>query len=134
MLFSELMPHFCMHTTTGPGANCSLSQLDYEEVRIAPANWESAMFYSWIQQIILSEVLDVPTSIETGQGGGLLNFYDPNNGFAYPKSAVEMDALYKANEVGDCRETKDPCAHLLPEVWQSKREVNESAMEREGNG
>lgn len=116
------------------GAECVPSPLNYEEVRIAPANWESAMFYGWVNQIILSEILDVPTSIETHTGGGALNFYDKQNSFAYPKKAAPLDALYKANEVGDCRNTDEPCAHFITEVWQSKREVNDSAVEREGNG
>ena len=116
------------------GAKCAASPMDYKEVRIAPNNWESAMFYSWIIQILLSETLDVPTSIETNVGGGALNFYDSKNGFAYPKKANPFDALYKANEVVDCLNTDEPCAHLIPEVWQGKRELNESAVEREGNG
>ena len=118
----------------GPGATCAVSPLDYMEVRIAPSNWESAMFYSWIIQILLSEALDVPTSIETNVGGGALNFYDSKNGFAYPKKANPFDALYEANEVIDCLNTDKPCAHLIPEVWQGKRELNDSAVEREGNG
>jgi hypothetical protein len=94
------------------------------------------MFYGWVNQIILSEVLDVPTSIETHIGGGALNFYDKQSSFAYPKKAGEIDhvsplresglnfdltsvfvapydALYKANEVGDCRNTDEPCAHFM---------------------
>ena len=92
------------------------------------------MFYAWVIQILLSEVLDVPSSIETHVGGGALNFYDEQNGFAYPKKANAFDTLYKANEVGDCRDTDEPCAHFISEVWQGKRELNESAVEREGNG
>lgn len=114
---------------------CAASPLDYEEVRLGPNNWESAMFYGWILQILLSEVLDVPATIDTGPGGGALSFYDVENSFAYPKKANNFDALYKANEVGDCRNSGgESCAHMLTEVWQGKRELNESAVEREGNG
>lgn len=92
------------------------------------------MFYGWIVQILLSEVLDVPTTIETNVGGGALSFYDEKNGFAYPKKANPFDALYKANEVHDCTKTDEPCAQFITEMWQGKRELNESAVEREGNG
>lgn len=118
------------------GKDCAPSPLDYEEVRIAPNNWESAMFYAWILQILLSEVLDVPCTIDTGPGGGALSFYDERNGFAFPKKANNFDALYEANDVGDCRysESEKSCAHVITEVWQGKRELNETAVEREGNG
>jgi len=118
---------------------CSESPLDYQEIRISPNNWESAMMYGWILQILLSEAVDVPVSIDTGIGGGALNFYDPANGFAYGKMSNNFAALYTANEVadGDCRKintTNTSCAHILPEVWQGKREVDEDAIERDGNG
>lgn len=120
---------------TGVDGLCAPTPLDYEEVRIAPNNWESAMFYGWILQILLSEVMDVPATVDTGPGGGDLNFYDPKNDFAFPKKANHFDALYKANEVGDCRDVRgESCAHFITEMWQGKRVLNESAVEREGNG
>ena len=113
---------------------CAPSPLAYEEVRIAPNNWESSMFSAWLLQILLSELLDVPTSVDTGPGGGALNFYDETNGFAYPTTANNFAALYKANEVGDCRDTAASCAHLITEMWQGKRGLNTTAVERMGNG
>jgi len=123
-----------------PNTACAASPLNYEEIRILPNNWESAMFYAWIIQIILSEVLDVPSTIDTGPGGGALSFYDPSNSFAFPKKANHFEALYKANEVGDCRNRNvgegegESCAHFITEVWQGKRVLDEDAVEREGNG
>lgn len=43
--------------------------------------FESAIFGTWIAQIFMSEVLDIPVSIETNYFGGSLDFYDP--GFAF---------------------------------------------------
>jgi hypothetical protein len=45
---------------------CRDSPFDYAEVRIASTNWESANLGAWILQILLSEILDVPTSLEGG--------------------------------------------------------------------
>jgi hypothetical protein len=38
----------------------------YPEIRIASQNWESAFFETWILQVVLSEILGVPTSVESG--------------------------------------------------------------------
>lgn len=110
---------------------------NYTEVRIAPGNWESTMFNGYILQILLSELLGVPTTLETGddivvddstntgqvQAGRLMSFYDPANGFPYPSRAYQFDSLEVANaHGGDCiaarRQSTDPkpCAHLIPEV------------------
>ena len=45
---------------------CRPSPMDYAEIRIAARDWESAVFGGWVLQILLSEILDVPTSIEGG--------------------------------------------------------------------
>jgi len=47
------------------------------------------MFSSWIMQIVLSELLDVPTTIETGKPDteASLNFYDPALRFSYSESS-----------------------------------------------
>jgi hypothetical protein len=39
---------------------------NYTEIRISSQNWESAFFQTWILQVILSEILGVPTTVETG--------------------------------------------------------------------
>ena len=93
--------------------------LDYMEIRIAPGDWESAVFNAWVIQILLSELLDVPVTIETAGAGGL-SFYDPTNSFAYPSAPYNWDALKKAHEVQDCRDTDEICAHVLPEVWDGQ--------------
>ena len=77
---------------------CIPSPFHYQEVRILSQNWESAMFSSWIMQIILSELIDVPTTLETSfdpSMGGSFNFYDPELRFTYSKgSYVSIIYLY----------------------------------------
>ena len=96
----------------------------YDEVRISPSNWESAIIISWVYQILLTELLDVPATMEHGDGiSGRGSFYDRKNNFVYVKSAFEKEihtTLWKSDELeGDCSKTTEPCAHILPEVWDS---------------
>ena len=58
---------------------------DYEEIRMLSQDWEAPMMTSWIMQIILSEVLGVPTTLETSQPNSeaSMNFYDPDLRFSY---------------------------------------------------
>lgn len=102
---------------------CRAPPLDYPEVRIAAGNWESSFAGAWIMQILLSELLGVPTTIETGEPNMDADFYDRDMsldyGVGYP-----FDAIEKAAEVGDCRilpkadttEDYQMCAHVMPEV------------------
>lgn len=45
----------------------------------------SNVFSAWLMQILLSELLGVPTTIETSttDADGSINFYDPTLGFTY---------------------------------------------------
>ena len=54
---------------------CRPSEMDYMEVRIGSQNWEGAFFTVWIMQVLLSELLNVPVSIETGERDKNVNFY-----------------------------------------------------------
>ena len=118
---------------------CKMPQLglDYMEIRIATQNWESAFFEAWMIQILLSEFLDVPTTLETGTPNASLNFYDPSSPFQYGLSS-DYDSLRKSVEVQDCRlVSKDPnsytaCAHLIPEVWNGELVANEASLLQEG--
>jgi hypothetical protein len=106
---------------------CTAPQVgwDYMEIRIESRNWESVLFEAWILQILLSEMLNVPTTIETGLADATVNLYDPATRMEYGLNEV-FGSLERAHEVGDCRivskTTKDDgqyqaCAHLVPEVW-----------------
>lgn len=54
---------------------CRTPSMGYLEVRLYARDWESSLFQAWILQIILSELLDVPTTIETGRLDINRNFY-----------------------------------------------------------
>lgn len=114
-------------------SNEPLHYLDYMEIRIAPADWDSAIFLAWLHQIILTEVMNVPVSIESGEGrvpGASLSFYDMNNNYGdkFPVTSYSVEGLQKANQIGgDCRETDEPCAHVLPEVWPGTDPIERSA-------
>ena len=60
---------------------------------------------AWILQILLSEVLDVPTLIETGTPDLNINFYDPAGRFDYGVGYY-MEGLDRAAQVIDCRLVK----------------------------
>jgi len=111
---------------------CRKSRLDYTEVRIASQNWESVFFEAWILQILLSELLDIPTTIETGTHDANVDFYNIDMSFQYGTSN-DWDAMRKAGEIKDCRKLKNqpgfntsegyiPCSHLVPEVWTGHTE------------
>ena len=58
---------------------------DYDEIRILAQDWEGPMITAWIMQIILSEVLGVPTTLETSmpESEASMNFYDGDMRFSY---------------------------------------------------
>jgi len=78
---------------------CAAPEFDYGEIRIGPGNWESSMFGAWISQILLSEVLRVPATVETGKGAGGCSFYDLHNNFSYPNKVYNWEAVQKAHDV-----------------------------------
>ncbi len=101
---------------------------EYTETRIYSQNWESAFLNAWIMQVIYSELLGVPSTIETGKADKNLNFYDESNrmeyGSSYSVSAIEKAlnaeggdcTIYNKNKGGDDHEYA-PCAHLVMEIW-----------------
>ena len=119
---------------------CRPSPLDFMEIRINSNNWESAFFSAWILTVILSEILDVPVSIETGFVDLNVDFYDAKSSFDYGVG-YGWDALRTGANVGDCRKVKHdnpdeyiPCAHFMPELWapdyaDARVAENEGAIE-----
>jgi len=102
----------------------------YTEVRILVLGWESSYIQAWILQIILSEVLHVPVSIETGFSDRSADFY----GIDIPLDLSKFDSnfveLNVSSEVLDCRTINNnpsypdeytSCAHVVPEVWDPFR-------------
>jgi len=103
---------------------CRTPPITYPEVRIFSQNWESVFFTTWILQIVLSELMDVPVSIETGNPNITMNFYDSQGGaFQYPATQT-LDAIINALKIKDCRHaSRDPsnyefCLHVIAEVWE----------------
>lgn len=107
---------------------CRKPPIDYTELRIWAGNWESINFEAWILQIILSELLDAPTTLETGLDDKKMSFYDPVNSFQYGTSRdsgqAAMDTAFKYG--GDCSlrfiDPEDPekseyCTHFVSEIW-----------------
>ncbi|CAB9512659.1 7 transmembrane sweet-taste receptor of 3 GCPR [Seminavis robusta] len=115
--------------TAVDAGHCRLSRY-YKEVRFLSQNWESAFITSWIQQIILSELLDVPTSMETGMSGLEVQFYDHPLRMDYGTSN-DWSALQRATERhGDCshpasgaNEEEETCAHVNVEVWEGQSDL-----------
>lgn len=62
----------------------------------------AVFFEAWILQILLSEVLGVPTTVETGTPDANVNLYDPESRFEYGKGN-DWSALETASELVDCR-------------------------------
>jgi len=113
---------------TSSDVHCSVPDFNYPEIRIAPGNWESSIFQSFVSQIVLSEILGVPSTLETGSRDVLLSFYDERGAFPYPTRAYGWDDLRTANEApnGDCtyvlrQDAEATCANVLPEVWAGQK-------------
>jgi len=109
------------------GIYCRLADFEesYMEIRINAGNWDSPIIAAWLIQIILSEILGVPTSLEAGSFGETRNFYDAQARIDYDTSSyVDFLAAPQVLEDGNCKfadhestETYQPCAHFNPEHW-----------------
>ena len=106
---------------------------EYGEIRIANSDWSSALVFSWMMQIILTEVLEIPATIENGanyvQGEG--SFYNKLNDFVYAAygESNETSAILEAEKEGvngDCTNTNNACAHIIPDVSVFDRYVDNS--------
>lgn len=108
---------------------------DYPEVRILAQNWESVFFQAWIIQIVLTEILGIPATLESGTAEDLVDFYHPASALGYGES-YDYEALRRGNEVVDCRtihnapgEEYQSCAHVMPEVWHGQTSQYEPLLE-----
>jgi hypothetical protein len=116
--------------------HCRPGALGYAEVRIIALNWESSFFTAWIMQILLSEVLDVPVSIEAGAEGLVDDFYHLQNQLDYGPSEMEVLGLEAASKYLDCRTvpksttTYTPCGHVSPELWEEDDGYYDNLLER----
>ena len=112
---------------------CTPNIFEYGEIRIASQNWESAFFETWILQTVLSEMLGVPTSVETAKPNTTVDFYDPLARFEYGFSDG-WTCLERAKELGDCSLVSNDteyecCAHFVPELWNLDAVFNQQAQD-----
>ncbi len=104
--------------TTPTTPNCLENAFDYFEIRIHNANWESVIFLSWINQIMLMEIMKVPATVGlNSKDTGKTSFYSPVNSLEYSSKAYAFDAL--ENPVG-CETTDEDCVDVMPEVWNGQ--------------
>lgn len=124
---------------------CSKNANDYSEVRVWSQNWESAIIASWMMQIIYSELVGVPSTIETGVVEKNANFYDVTNRMDYGKAnEYKMFEYAHSAPGGDCSIYRDrnekvkvdvnaddyiPCAHAVMEIWSSNGELKTALKE-----
>ena len=119
---------------------CFKSNFDYPEIQIHNADWEASIFLSWIMQIVLMEILEVPVTVGLGPRTHQESFYAPDNSVIFSTTSYPWDAIRTANDVKDCRLTTADCAHVMVEVWNSQVLEWTDALEKgyidpvEGNG
>jgi len=87
-----------------------------------------------VLQIILSELLQVPTTIETMKSDRFYNFYDAESRSDYGAATYAYETLRLASEVGgDCQKVRvedegtgsyRPCANVMPCV----NKIGQSSM------
>jgi hypothetical protein len=109
------------------------SRFGYTELRISPQNWLSVYVETWMLQILLSEMLGVPVTVETSLEDKNADFYNPESKIEYgvPNDyvAIETSRLFD----GDCTKIEQepgdyiPCSHFIPENWLGQNP--ESGME-----
>mmetsp|Transcript_2073 Transcript_2073/g.3676 ORF Transcript_2073/g.3676 Transcript_2073/m.3676 type:complete len:949 (-) Transcript_2073:159-3005(-) len=104
---------------------CRPPEFPYLEIRVASGNWDSATMLGWLTQIVLSELVGVPSTMESGMYGSSRDFYDVHGAIDYD-TGISDQPLITASELpdGDCRsipklpgEEYIPCAHFMPEFW-----------------
>ena len=86
---------------------CRQSPMGYTEVRLGAESWASANLVAWVIQIILSEMLDVPTSIEGGYPELNLNLYEPRSSFDFASASVHGTGTSRARSLELVQRVKD---------------------------
>jgi hypothetical protein len=104
--------------------NCRVSAFDYPEIRVHNQDWEVAIIFSWILQICLMEILDVPVTVGLGSDTAASSFYSIDSAIPYSSKSYAWDAIHKANELGgNCQLTDEDCVHVIPDVWLGQRQI-----------
>ena len=97
------------------------NHFQYDEVRIGGSNYGSGALIGWIHQIILTELLEIPSTIEIGNysSGREGSFYHKYPEIVYVEDGIEADLnvlLASTENGGNCSNSLVPCAHMLPDV------------------
>lgn len=93
----------------------------------------TAIILGWIYQILLSEVLGIPSTIEGGTKEGVksdeddsrFSFYDKKSRYVYPLVTYNINSLIEADKQnGDCAKstTSKDCAHIIPSIYEGARQ------------
>ena len=106
---------------------CRVPDIQHDEIRIFSQNWESAMYEASLLQLLLSELLDVPATIETGTPNATMNFYDEYGAFEYGTSndllslenAMQLDQDCTSANRDRFGDKYQSCSHIVPEVWDT---------------
>ena len=100
------------------------------EIRIGNNPWETSLVFTWIFQILLTEILEVPATVENGpdyqKNTTFGSFYDREMRYFQSnyKDGTAFDAILQASRVGgDCRKSNVPCAHILPDISEFDKTV-----------
>ena len=96
---------------------------DMGEMRVINGQWTSIVILSWMYQILLTELLEVPTTMENGLNftNGEGNFYYRKTDWVYSDVGEDADDLFKvileSHKVdgGDCRNSLEPCGQIEAE-------------------
>jgi len=113
---------------------CVEPAFDYLEVRSTSGNWESSTFNAWLMQILFSEMLGVPTTIEAAAVGDKKSFYEPHGAFGYGQSDTGV-CFENAHKYKDCRladkseEGYENCANICPELWSGSALLEPEAIQ-----
>jgi type II secretory pathway pseudopilin PulG len=112
------------------GIICTEPQFEYMEIRVGSGNWASGTALSMLTQILLSELLGVPTTSEAAKYNSTRNFYDVDARIDYDKTVRGETVAAASNtsivDNGNCvpvtrdaatEEEYVSCAHFVPEFW-----------------
>lgn len=110
------------------------------EIRIASRSYPEYVAHAWILQILLTEIMRQPVTIESGQTGPENDFYNRENGVLFDESSFE-ETLETAHELaGDCSSALRPCAHItsrlidFPDPIVSRMELESIIVPRQELG
>ena len=111
------------------GKLCRTPEIPYPEVRLFAQNWESSVFSSWVLQILLSEILGIPSTVEIGvPESNQTSMYARTPAIQFGNT-LHKEALERAHNLsGDCSlanrrpNNYQPCAHVMLEVWEANLE------------